>query len=154
MKICIPTMDGRGRESTPADHFGSAPYFTFIDTETEDFESVPNRGSDHVHGSCQPIRYLGDRKVDVVVCRGLGRRALSKLQDGGVEVFVTLEKDAEKSVKAFQEGRLMLLDPEEACHGHSHGSKQGHGSGHSHASSHGCGHTGGGWGRGGGGGCR
>ena len=28
MKICIPTMDDRGREGMPSDHFGSAPFFT------------------------------------------------------------------------------------------------------------------------------
>jgi predicted Fe-Mo cluster-binding NifX family protein len=148
MKICIPTMDGVGEESTPADHFGSAPYFTFADTEADAYESVPNQGANHVHGSCQPIRYLGDRKVDVVVCRGLGRRALSRLQEAGVEVFVTLEKNARESVKALEEGRLRLLDSEEACQGHGHGHQHGHGNGQGQV------FFGGGRGRGGGSGCR
>ena len=142
MKICIPTMDGREGESIPADHFGSAPYFTFTETEADEYESVPNQGADHAHGSCQPLQFLGDRKVDVVVCRGLGRRALSRLQEAGVEVFVTLEKTAQESVQAFEEGRLRLLDAEEACQGH------GHHHGHGQVSS------GGGWGRGGGSACR
>ena len=38
MKICIPTMDDRGREGMPSDHFGSAPFFTFVDTEGEVFQ--------------------------------------------------------------------------------------------------------------------
>ena len=140
MRICIPTLDDRGRESTPSDHFGSAPFFTFFDTETEDYESLPNQGADHVHGSCHPLRHLGEGDVDAVICRGLGRRAFAKLSEQGVEVFVTLERNAGDSVKALADGRLRLLTSDQACHGHSHG--------HSH------GHGGGGWGGGGRGGCR
>ena len=61
MKICIPTMDDRGKEGMPSDHFGSAPFFTFVDTETGEYEAVRNGGSSHVHGSCQPLKFLGTR---------------------------------------------------------------------------------------------
>ena len=130
MNICIPTMDDRGREGMPSDHFGSAPFFTFADTETGKYEAVRNGGSAHVHGACQPLMFLGTRPVDAIVCRGLGRRALSRLADAGVQVFVTLEKNAEDTVAALKDGRLRLLTSEEACHGHEHG---GHGHGHGHA---------------------
>ena len=125
MKICIPTMDNRGKEGMPSDHFGSAPFFTFVDTETGEYEAVRNGGSSHVHGACQPQKYLGTRPVDAIICRGLGRRAFSRLADAGIEVFVTLEKNAEETVVALEDGRLRPLSSEEACHGHDHG-----GSGH------------------------
>ena len=127
MKICIPTMDDRGKEGMPSDHFGSAPFFTFVDTETGKYEPVRNGGSSHVHGSCQPLKFLGTRPVDAIICRGLGRRAFSRLADVGIKVFVTLEKNAEETVAALEDGRLRPLASEEACHGHDHG-----GQGHSH----------------------
>ena len=128
MRVCIPTMDDRGREGMPSDHFGSAPFFTFVDTDAGTYEAVRNGGASHVHGACQPLSFLGSRGVDAIVCRGLGRRAFSRLAGAGVQVFVTLEKNAEESVAALKEGRLRLLTSEEACHGHGHGV-----SGHGHA---------------------
>jgi len=128
MKLCIPTLDDRGREGTPSDHFGSAPFFTFVDTEADSYEAVRNGGSSHVHGACQPLKFLGSRPVDAVVCRGLGHRAFARLAEAGVEVFVTLEKDVKRTVEAFKDGRLSPLTSEEACHGHSHShAGQGHG---------------------------
>jgi predicted Fe-Mo cluster-binding NifX family protein len=129
MKLCIPTMDDRGLGGMPSDHFGSAPFFTFVDTETDVVETQRNGGADHVHGACRPLEFLGTRPVDAVVCRGLGRRAFSRLSDAGVAVYVTLEKDVETTLTALREGRLRPLASEEACHGHSHGSSSGGGQG-------------------------
>jgi predicted Fe-Mo cluster-binding NifX family protein len=128
MKICIPTMDDRGREGMPSDHFGSAPFFTFVDTETGEYEPVRNGGASHVHGSCQPLKFLGSRPVDAIVVRGLGRRAFARLTDAGVQVFVTLENNAEDTIAALEDGRLQPLSSEQACHGHDGGGR-GHGPG-------------------------
>lgn len=134
MILCIPTFDDAGLESMPSDHFGSAPFFTFVDTDTLQVETHRNGGAHHVHGACRPLDYLGTRQVDAIVCRGLGRRAFSRLREGGVGVFVTLEKDVESTVTAFKDGRLRQLRSEEACHGHGHNHEHGHG--HSHGHSH------------------
>jgi len=137
MKLCIPTLDDRGLEGMPSDHFGSAPYFTFVDSETGEVEAVRNGGAHHVHGACRPLDFLGTRPVDAILCRGLGKRAFSRLRAGGISVFVTLETDVAATVEAFKAGRLRQLTSEEACHGHSHGSRAG--SGHSHDAGHGSG---------------
>ena len=140
MKLCIPTMDDLGLEGMPSDHFGSAPFLTFVDSETGDVETVRNGGDHHVHGACLPLDHLGARTTDAVLCRGLGKRALSRLQGGGIDVYVTLEKDVGEALEAFKAGRLRQLTAEEACQGH------GHGHGHSQAPPRGTG--GGGQGRG------
>jgi len=102
----------------PSDHFGSAPFFTFVDTESGSVETQRNGGAHHVHGACKPLDFLGKRPVDAILCRGLGQRAFGRLQDAGIDVFVTLEKDVGSTVEAFTEGRLRQLTSEEACHGH------------------------------------
>lgn len=126
MKICIPTLDANGLSGTPSDHFGSAPFFTFVDTEDAGVEVVRNQGDHHVHGACHPLKYLGGRPVDAVLCRGLGRRAFARLQERNIQVFVTLEKDVTDTLEAFQDGRLRLLTSEEACHGQGGGGGRGH----------------------------
>jgi predicted Fe-Mo cluster-binding NifX family protein len=137
MKLCIPTMDDKGLQAVPSAHFGSAPFFTFVDTDTGEVEAQRNGGDHHAHGACRPLDFLGTRSVDAIVCRGLGRRAFSRLESGGVAVYVSLEKDVEATVAAFKDGRLRHLTSEEACPGHDHG--HGHGHAHGHGQSPGLG---------------
>lgn len=131
MKLCVPTMDNRGLQGMPSDHFGSAPFFTFVDTESGSVEAVRNGGAHHVHGACKPLEFLGKRPVDAIVCRGLGQRAFGRLQGAGIDIYVTLERDVGTSVEALKAGRLRQLTSEEACHGHGEGDDHGHG-GHHH----------------------
>jgi len=132
MKICIPTIDDSGLKGLPHDHFGSAPFFTFVDTESMEVDAARNGGASHVHGACRPLEFLGTRAVDAVVCRGLGRRAFSRLQSAGIDVFVTLEANVEDTLTAFRNGRLRQMKDEEACQGHGH--SHGHGHDHGHGS--------------------
>lgn len=129
MKLCIPTMDDSGLAGVPSAHFGSAPFFTFVDTETRTVEAIPNSGYEHAHGACRPLDFLGSRPVDAFVCRGMGRRALARLNSAGVNVLVTLEESVEKTLEALQAGRLQEMSVNDACQGHGHG--------HSHAHGHG-----------------
>jgi predicted Fe-Mo cluster-binding NifX family protein len=118
MRLCIPTLNNGGLAAMPSDHFGSAPFFTFVDAESGSVETQRNGGAHHVHGACKPLDFLGKQPVDAVLCRGLGQRAFGRLRDAGIHVFVTLEKDVGTSVEAFKAGRLRQLTSEEACHGH------------------------------------
>lgn len=129
MKLCIPTMDDSGLTGVPSAHFGSAPFFTFVDTETREVEAVPNSGYEHVHGACRPLDFLGSRPVDAFVCRGMGRRALARLQSAGVNVFVTLEANVESTLDALTDGRLQAMSVDDACQGHGQGHGHGHGRG-------------------------
>jgi predicted Fe-Mo cluster-binding NifX family protein len=125
-------MDDRGMEGMPSDHFGSAPFFTFVDTDSGEVEAVRNGGSSHVHGACMPLDWIGKRKVDAIVCRGLGKRAFAKLQNGGIGVLITLEMTVAKTLDALEKGTLREMTTDEACHGHSHGGHGDHGHHHGH----------------------
>jgi len=127
MKLCIPTKDDRGPEAQPFGHFGSAPFFTLVDTDTGEIEVVANSNPHHRHGTCHPMRQLRDRGLDAVVCRGLGRRALAVLEGAGVDVMVASEGNVTDILVAVQEGALQPLTADEACRGHGHGHGHGHG---------------------------
>jgi predicted Fe-Mo cluster-binding NifX family protein len=121
MRLCIPTMDGEGLQAAPSAHFGSAPFFTFVDTDTGEVEAQRNGGDHPAHGACRPLDFLGTRPVDAVVCRGLGKRAFSRLKSGGIPVYVTVERNVGATVVAFKNGRLRHLTSEDACRGHGQG---------------------------------
>ena len=42
MKICIPTKGNEGMKARISKHFGSASYFTIIDTEANETEIIDN----------------------------------------------------------------------------------------------------------------
>ena len=83
MRLCIPTVDNHGRTGTLSAHFGSAPYFTLVDSEARTVHVLANPHARHQPGSCTAAQGLRAHGVDAVVCHGLGRRALGSLQEAG-----------------------------------------------------------------------
>lgn len=118
MRICIPTIDDCKEVSEVCDHFGSAPYFTIYDFETNGYETVSNLDNDHKHGTCHPMENLKDKGIDCVVCKGLGRRALEKLNDCGIKVFRIDRPTVKDIVEDFSNSKPEEIDPENACRSH------------------------------------
>ena len=129
MKICIPTKDERGMESELFGHFGSAPFFTVVDSESGEVEIRQNDNTHHGRGGCHPMRQFGSQSVDAVVCQGMGRRAVASLTEAGVRVLV-MNQGAEHTVQdivvAAREQRLQPFSEQDACQGHGHGQGHGH----------------------------
>ena len=125
MRLCIPTDDNRGLEGRLASHFGSAPYYTLVDSETGDAQVVSNLHAEHEPGACTSTQTLKGYDVEAIVCLGLGRRAFGRLRNMGLPVFVAEGEEASDALEAFRAGRLELLTSETACHG-----GQGHGRHH------------------------
>ena len=117
MKLCVPTLDDAGRSARISGHFGSAPCFAIVDTVTGVSASVSNARARHDHGSCDPLSSLADQHLDAVVCHGLGRRALAKLEAAGIQVFVTEAIDVAGALDGFGAGRVRRLTQDAACHG-------------------------------------
>ncbi|UCG85270.1 MAG: NifB/NifX family molybdenum-iron cluster-binding protein [Gemmatimonadota bacterium] len=122
MRFCLPTLDDRGREGLLSPHFGSAPYFTIVDSGADTVEVLLNRGAHHAPGTCKAVRGLREKAIDVVICPGLGRRAFASLQSTGIAVFTTNEGDVAKALAAYQARRLTRLTAAEACQGGRHAS--------------------------------
>jgi predicted Fe-Mo cluster-binding NifX family protein len=128
MKLCIPTDDDRGLDGRLSSHFGSAPFFTLVDSETGTARVVANLHENHEPGTCQSAEALRGYGVGAVVCRGLGRRAYGRLRNMGLPVFVTEAEDLAEALEEYRAGRLDRLTSERACHGGRH---HGHHHGHS-----------------------
>lgn len=135
MKICIPTVDDRGLESTVAGHFGSAPFFATVDTDSGRLEVERNPDRHHHHRSCHHGASLEVRGIDAVVCTGMGRRALSDLLDAGIEVLAPGQGTVAEIIEAVRAGKTRRLTLDDACGGGRHG--RGNGSGHGLAHRHG-----------------
>lgn len=121
MIYCIPTNDDRGVDAKISSHFGRAAWFTFVNTATGEVESLRNDVNGHVHGACVPTEEILRRRVEGVVCRGIGRGASTRLAAAGIAVYLTEERVASSALEALRAGNAVPLGGEGACsdqHGH------------------------------------
>ena len=115
------------------DHFGSAPFFTLVDIDGGHVEVIDNSSTSHQHGQCNPTSHLEGKQVDAVICRGMGRRAVSRLLASGIDVLVADGRTVGETVTAARENRLRRMAAEDACggggqgHCNQHEPGQGHG---------------------------
>ena len=121
MKVCLPISKNLGLESPVHGHFGSAPGFLAVDTETGAAEAILNANLGHAHGGCSPVKALAGCKPDAALVGGLGAGALAGLRQMGVRVYLVPGGTAAEAVRQFKEGKLRELTDLATCGGHAHG---------------------------------
>jgi len=117
MRLCIPTEDDAGLTARISAHFGSAPRFTIVDSDTGAARSVPNREHGHRPGTCDAAGSISGLDVEAVVCGGFGRRALHSMRRAGIPVYLTGSASVEEAVEEFRMDRLVPLLEDQACSG-------------------------------------
>ena len=118
MKICVPTETSEGQTANVYAHFGSAPFFTIVDSKTGATQVIPNSNEHHAHGTCQPISALAGVAVDVIVTGGMGARAVLKLNEGGIKVYRAVPGTVAHIAEQFSKGGLEELTSQNACAHH------------------------------------
>ena len=118
MKLCLPVTENSGIESKVSEHFGSAPYFMIVDTDTLDCNAITNTNEHHNHGMCQPLAILAGYKFDGIVVGGIGSGALNKLQSAGIKVYRTNFSTIKETVNGYKNNSLQEVTPQTACSHH------------------------------------
>lgn len=120
MTICLPVTRDLGMDSPLSPHFGSAPLFLIVDSESGAHRTVSNGNRHHAHGMCSPLDALAGERVDGVVVGGIGGGALAKLNAAGIRVFFSAHPTVAEAVAAVRAGTLQPMTPELACAHHRH----------------------------------
>ena len=122
MEICVPVLESSGLDSPVSEHFGSAPVFMIVDTDSGACRAIVNGDQHHAHGMCQPIAALAGTKVEGVVVGDIGAGALMKLEAANIAVFRSEHRTVGETVAAWNAGTLSRVTPAGACahHGHAH----------------------------------
>jgi predicted Fe-Mo cluster-binding NifX family protein len=128
MNICIPVTADQGLTSPVCAHFGSAPFFMIVDTDSGACRALPNNNQHHAHGMCQPLAALAGEQLDAIVVGGIGMGALNKLLAGGLRVYQAQHPTVELTLAALRANELRGMTPAGAC-GH-------HGQDHAHHHDH------------------
>ncbi|MEA1985420.1 MAG: NifB/NifX family molybdenum-iron cluster-binding protein [Euryarchaeota archaeon] len=124
MKVCIPSMEHGGLDDAVGQHFGMVTTYTVLDTETKDISVVENT-SEHRGGVGMPPELLSKAGVDIMLCGGLGGKAVKMFEDYGIEVFIGAQGTVQDAITAWEAGKLSMATNENACnehrqHGHHH----------------------------------
>jgi predicted Fe-Mo cluster-binding NifX family protein len=122
VNVCIPVVEDQGLRSRVNPHFGSAPLFVVVETESGTCRAIPNRNRHHEHGACQPLRALDGESIDSVIVGGIGMGAIEKLRAAGIRIFVSPLETVEETLAAFRVGSLAEAAPATACAHDGHGS--------------------------------
>ena len=115
MKIAIPYENGQIFQ-----HFGHTEQFKLYTVDAgkvTQTELEPTLGSGH--GAL--ARFLKERKVDTLICGGIGGGAKQALADAGIRLFGGVAGDADAAVEALLKDNLHY-DENAQCdhHGHDH----------------------------------
>jgi len=110
MRILIPVLESRGKESRVSPHFGRTPYFALYDSETDKLEVIENT-SEHFGGMGRPAENMLKYRPDVVFALGMGPRAVDLLRSNNIRI----ETGNYDTVEDIIENKDKLKELEKAC---------------------------------------
>ena len=117
MKICVPTLGENGLNDHVGEHFGRVPTYTIVDLDTNEVKIIPNT-SEHMGGQGYPPEIMTREGVDIMVCRGLGRRAITMFEERGIEVYIGAFGTVKDAINDYKQGRLQKAGMTDACSQH------------------------------------
>jgi predicted Fe-Mo cluster-binding NifX family protein len=110
-------MGENGLDNIVGEHFGRVPTYTIVDLDTDQVKVIPNT-SEHMGGQGHPPEIMAREGVNIMVCRGLGRRAITMFGELGIDVYIGASGTVKNAIKAFREGRLQKAGIGDACGKH------------------------------------
>jgi predicted Fe-Mo cluster-binding NifX family protein len=119
MKIVIPTEDKNGLEGKVSEHFGRCHTYTFVDENGTVLEIIPNT-SEHMGGVGVPPEIMKQHGADILLCRGLGPRALSLCKQLGIDVYVCQKQTVGEMLSLWKNNTIKKADSNDVCAEHRH----------------------------------
>jgi len=117
MKLVIPTNDRKGLDGEVAEHFGRCKTYSFIDEKGNLIEIIENT-SEHMGGTGLPPELMKKHGADILLCRGLGPRALDLCSKLGIEVYVLEAKTVKDIFQVWATGKMKKASMNEVCEEH------------------------------------
>lgn len=130
MKISVPSMGKSGLDDQVGQHFGKVLNYIMYDTETGEVSIIPNT-SEHNGGVGLPPELMSKNGVNIMLCGGLGRKAVEMFEQYEIDVFVGAQGTIQNALDAWREGKLQKATQDNACSSH-----ENHDHGHDHSHHH------------------
>ena len=106
MKICV-TAEGNNLDAQIDRRFGRCQYFIFVDTDTMEFEAVPNQNVTGMGGvGIQSGQLVAEKQAQVVLTGNIGPNASQTLEAAGIGVVLNLSGRVKEAVEQYKNGQL------------------------------------------------
>jgi predicted Fe-Mo cluster-binding NifX family protein len=109
MKIVVSSQ-GESLDALVSPVFGRCAIYVFVDTETLEFEVVPNPAMNQGGGAgIQAAQFVVNQGAEAVLTGNLGPNAFGVLQGANVPSYLLQAGTVRESVEAYRAGRLRAL---------------------------------------------
>ncbi len=109
MRIVV-SAQGDTMEAPASPVFGRCPTYVFVDTETMEFEAVPNPAVNLGGGAgIQAAQFVVNQGAKAVLTGNLGPNAFDVLGAAAVPSYLVSEGTVRQAVEAFKAGRLQPM---------------------------------------------
>jgi len=106
MKICVSSI-GRNLNADVDPKFGRCQFFLIINTDTMNFDSIPNKSSMSSGGAgIQAAEMVVKTDVSFVITGNIGPNAFKILQAAGIKVITGINGYVKDIVEKFKKGEL------------------------------------------------
>jgi predicted Fe-Mo cluster-binding NifX family protein len=106
MKICV-TATANILDAQIDPRFGRCSYLIIVDSETMQFEAIPNMAAGATGGAgIQAAQVIADKGVKVVITGNVGPNAFGALSAAGIEIVTGASGVVKEVVEKFKKGEL------------------------------------------------
>ena len=106
MKVCVSAVaDSLDAQVDP--RFGRCPYLVVVDSESMEFEAIPNTASGAMGGAgIQAAQTIASKGVKVLITGNVGPNAFQALAAAGVKIVVGAFGTVREVVEKYKRGEL------------------------------------------------
>jgi predicted Fe-Mo cluster-binding NifX family protein len=106
MKIAIPASSDK-LEANLDPRFGRCQYFLIVDSDSMDFNAIPNDSINAAHGAgIQAAQIIANMGVDVVITGNVGPNAFNVLFASGIKIVTGASGSIKDVIEKFKSGQL------------------------------------------------
>jgi len=106
MRICV-SASANSLDALVDPRFGRCPYFLIVDSETMQFEAVPNPALGAMGGAgIQAAQILASKGAKVVITGNVGPNAFQALSAAGIKIITGAYGTVREVVEKYRRGEL------------------------------------------------
>jgi predicted Fe-Mo cluster-binding NifX family protein len=104
MKICV-SATANSLDASIDPRFGRCPYVIIVDSETMQFEAIPNMGSGAVSGAgIQAAQIIACKGVKVLITGNVGPNAFQALSAAEIQIIAGAYGTVREAVEKYKKG--------------------------------------------------
>jgi predicted Fe-Mo cluster-binding NifX family protein len=109
MKICV-TSTGPTMDASVDPRFGRCQYFVFVNSETMEYEAMPNPGIGASSGAgIQAAQTVADKGAGVVITGQVGPNAIETLGATNISIVTGASGTVSDAIEQYKSGRLQAV---------------------------------------------